>query len=419
MYKKHYDVIVIGAGTAGCIAALQAARAGAQTLLVEKNGLPGGTMTSGGVNFPGLFHAWGHQVIAGIGWELVKKCVDAENGSLPDSSDYEQPHWRLQIKINGPLYACLMDEALETAGVDTCYHAMTAAVKEQHDMVTVSLCLREGLRDFTASILIDASGDAEAIELAGYSLRRSQNKQPATPMLRFGGYDHSKIDTAMLEKAYFQALKDGKLRRNDTGISGSIIHLINQYGENCIHIAVDDPTTSSGKSRAEIYGRASILRLYRFLRDQPGFENLHIEYMAPECGIREGATIIGESTITVEDYEQGRSWDDSLCYSFYPIDLHLDTEEGLLYRKLQKDIVPTIPRAAMIPTGSRRILAAGRCISSDQLANSALRVQASCMATGQTAGALAAMAAKGQTIPVELEIAAVKELLRKHNAIVP
>ena len=38
-----YDVIVVGAGTAGVFAAISAARRGAKTLLVEKNALPGGT----------------------------------------------------------------------------------------------------------------------------------------------------------------------------------------------------------------------------------------------------------------------------------------------------------------------------------------------------------------------------------------
>ena len=74
-----HDVIVVGGGTAGTIAAIQAGRAGARTLLVEKNGMLGGTLTVGGVNYPGLFHAWTRQVIAGIGWELVTRCV-AESG---------------------------------------------------------------------------------------------------------------------------------------------------------------------------------------------------------------------------------------------------------------------------------------------------------------------------------------------------
>jgi len=54
-------------GTAGHVAAIQAGRAGAKTLIVERNSQLGGTTTTGGVAFPGLFDAWGKQVIAGIG----------------------------------------------------------------------------------------------------------------------------------------------------------------------------------------------------------------------------------------------------------------------------------------------------------------------------------------------------------------
>ena len=74
-------VLVVGGGTAGTIAAIQAGRVGASVLLVERNSQLGGTMTTGGVAFPGLFDAWGKQVIAGIGWELVKESVELDQGT--------------------------------------------------------------------------------------------------------------------------------------------------------------------------------------------------------------------------------------------------------------------------------------------------------------------------------------------------
>ena len=83
---EHYDIIIIGGGVAGLCAAIQAARGGARTLLVEKNGMPGGTMTMADVAVPGLFSAWGRQVIAGIGWELVRKTLETEGRPLPDFS---------------------------------------------------------------------------------------------------------------------------------------------------------------------------------------------------------------------------------------------------------------------------------------------------------------------------------------------
>ena len=51
------DVLVVGSGSAGITPALQAGRAGAKTLLVERSFQLGGTTTTGGVAYPGLFDA--------------------------------------------------------------------------------------------------------------------------------------------------------------------------------------------------------------------------------------------------------------------------------------------------------------------------------------------------------------------------
>jgi len=162
-----------------------------------------------------------------------------------------------------------------------------------------------------------------------------------------------------------------------------------------------------------------MLRLFRFLRRQPGLERLRFDYLAPECGVRETATIEGKATVTAEDYTCGRLWEDALCYSFYPIDLHMSSGAGVDCRPLTAGIVPTIPRGAMLPMGSRNLIVAGRCIASDRLANSALRVQATAMATGQAARAMAALAARSGTEIEELPLAVIRALLAEHGAIVP
>lgn len=121
--------------------------------------------------------------------------------------------------------------------------------------------------------------------------------------------------------------------------------------------------------------------------------------------------------ITGEDYVSGKIFDDSVCYSYYPIDLH--DKNGVVPDHLKDGIVPTVPLRALIPKNSRNFIVAGRCVSSDRMANSALRVQASCMAMGQVAGATAALAKKLSITPLDIPINSLKTILRENKAIVP
>jgi hypothetical protein len=111
-------------------------------------------------------------------------------------------------------------------------------------------------------------------------------------------------------------------------------------------------------------------------------------HLQPEPGFRESYRIEGETVITVQDYTSGRLFDDAICYAFYPVDLH--TKNGVKPVPLKPGTFPTIPLSALIPKDSRNIIVAGRCVSSDRLANSGLRVQAPCMAMGQAAACAAA-----------------------------
>ena len=121
--------------------------------------------------------------------------------------------------------------------------------------------------------------------------------------------------------------------------------------------------------------------------------------------------------ITVDDYTSGRVFDDAVCHAFYPVDLH--TKTGVKPKPLKPGMVPTIPLRALVPKGSSNILVAGRCVSSDRLANSGLRVQAACMAMGQAAGVAAALAAKKNTTPLQVPLQEIRQTLAKHEAIVP
>lgn len=99
-----FDVVVCGAGVAGFCAAVQAARAGAKTALVERYGMPGGVLTVGGNNEIGLFYRGSRPIIAGIGWELVKRLEADGWAAIPPFSE-EYDHSQQNVVVNGPMAA--------------------------------------------------------------------------------------------------------------------------------------------------------------------------------------------------------------------------------------------------------------------------------------------------------------------------
>ena len=183
------------------------------------------------------------------------------------------------------------------------------------------------------------------------------------------------------------------------------------------HIFGADSTNAATQTQTNLAGRKCAMRLLKFFKTIPGGENASIDRMMNETASRETYRIVGENDVTVNDYTSGRIFDDALSYSFYPIDLH--DEHGVKPKPLAHGKVPTIPRGALIPKGSRNLIVAGRCLSSDRLANSAARVQASCMGMGQAAAVTAALAAKLKTTPAEVPLAKIHEELKKHGAVVP
>jgi hypothetical protein len=417
---QRYDVIVFGGGPAGITAACQAGRAGAKTLLVEKNGMLGGTTTSGGVNFPGLFHAWGKQIIAGIGWDLVVQSVEESGGNLPDFSRPPERHWQHQVRVDRAVYAMLADEFVVGSGAEVLFHTMPASVEESGGDRVVHVCTKTGLRELRAHIVVDCTGDANVLGLAGCKLVSHELKQPGTLMVRISGFDMDGLDRKEATEKLAAALEEGLLDSDDlAGNQNAPWRLLSTRGDNAIDVLHVDGRTSEGRTDAELRGRRAFLRLYRFLRTLPACRDMQIDFMSPECGIRETVTIEGEATVTVDDYTAGRVWPDAVCNSFYPIDWHRADGAGIDMRHLAQDVCATIPRDALIPAGRKHLLAAGRCIASDQLANSALRVQATCMGVGQAAGALAALAALDKADVREVPMDSLRALLRAHKAIVP
>lgn len=418
--QNQIDVLVVGGGTAGTIAAIASARQGASTLLLEANSQLGGVTTTGGVNFPGLFHAWGKQIIAGVGWELVTKTVELAGGSLPDFSTIPPRHWHHQVRLNAPLYAALAEEACVQAGVQLCYYETPIQVIENpsQDGYAVTSIGKGVRRTIQCKQIVDCTGGAEVVNLLGLPRLREDEIQPGTMMYRIEGYDVTSLDKAIIQQRYQEALAAGDLQPGDSSYKdGPFLGVLHAHGENTQHVFDADNATAAAHTDANIRGRASVLRLIRFIRTLPGCENTQLVRMCTETAVRETYRIKGRVIITCDDYVQGRFFDDAMSYSFYPIDLH--THEGVKPEPLSPGVVPTIPLGALSPADSRNLLVAGRCVSSDRLANSALRVQASCMGMGQVAGTAAALASQAQCDPMSLDLHQLRTCLSESGAIVP
>ena len=372
---NEVDILVVGSGSAGTTAAIQAGRAGAKTLLMERNSQLGGTTTTGGVAYPGLFDAWGKQVISGIGWELVKESVELDGGKFPDFSKVPRVHHHNQIHINQFLYSILAEEKCQEAGVEIAYYEFPTALTQTENGWQVD-CMGFGTkRRVICKQIVDCTGGAEVVGLLGLERLRGEERQPGSYLFKIG--DPHNPASSQLKRLY-------------------------------VHGA--DSTNSRTVTLANLTGRKSILS-----RVRKGKERLM--HLQPETGFRESYRIIGETVITVQDYTSGRHFEDAVSYAFYPVDLH--TRTGVKPKPLKRGIVPTVPISSLIPKDSKNIIVAGRCISSDRLANSALRVQAACMGMGQAAGATAALAVRNKTTPSSVPLEKIHGLLREHNAIVP
>lgn len=379
---NEIDILVVGGGTAGTIAAIQAGRAGARTMLVERASYLGGMTTRGGVCFPGLFDAWGKQIIAGIGWELVKECVELDGGTLPDFSRVPSRHWMNQVHINQYLFYLLAEEKCEQAGVQIAYHEFPQDIRPAPDGWEVDCAGFGTRRRIFCKQIVDCTGGAEVAGMLGQARLRGEIRQPGSIQFLIG-----------------DANNPGRpVKSHNAGL----LHAIYVHGA--------DSTNSRTVTEASLTGRKAVLDRVR----QTGGRLMHLQ---PEPGFRESYRIEGETIISVQDYRSGRLFEDAVCYAFYPVDLH--TKDGVKPEPLKPGTVPTIPLSALIPKGSRNLIVAGRCVSSDRLANSGLRVQAPCMAMGQAAACAAALAIRHGTTPGKVPLGELRALLRDHAAIVP
>ena len=432
--NRDYDVVVCGGGTAGFCAAVAAARCGARTAVIERWGMLGGTMTVGGVPAPALFHAHGRQIIAGIGWELMTALADQGFASLPEPP-FDAPHPRLAVQLNPFQAAMMMDEMARQAGVELLFHQTAAAVEAEDGHVKAVLTAGpEGMERNEGRVFIDCSGDGLVSALAGAEFELCDELQPATLNFVLTGFDPDGLTVDEVQKKYAEALRCGALTPSDIWGGGAGVFATGRGrgdglekcwalnpGSNLNHVYPLNGANADSRSAGEVQGRREIARVVRWLNDEiPGYERAYVAAVSPEVAARESRRILGNAYMTGDDYIRGVCPADAVCYSFYPIDVHRGDTETMLDNEFhERGRVPGVPYGALVARGFDNLMMAGRIASGDRRAQSAYRVQASCMAMGQAAGTAAAMAATLDGRADAVNVSELRARLAEDGAIVP
>lgn len=397
------DVVVCGGGIAGTMAAVAAARAGARTWLVERNGFLGGNATAGAV---AQFNSWqtasGWRVVAGLAEEVVQRLRRRGAAGAHDVFVMSTGHRMDRVEYAPEVLKLVLDEMVLEAGVTPLLHAalldVDVDVEVQHRRITlVRLLCKGGVLALAPRVVVDASGDIEALHRAGAAflpLEQGEALQPATMMFRFGPIDFAVLDA--LSPASIAALAqrghvEGHLAR-------AALHASREPGSrdgwfNISRLAVD-ATDPLALTRAEMEGRQQAWRAAEFLRTQvPGCGKGRLAAFATQLGIRETRRVAGDYVLEADDLRRPTRFADAVAAGAYPIDIHPASGGGLHYEPLPDDHAYQIPYRSLVPTALNNALVAGRGISATHAALAAIRVMTISMAVGQAAGTAAAMAA--------------------------
>lgn len=386
------DVLVVGGGSAGIAAAVAAARAGAKVMLVERYGSLGGLASNGLiVLLLTLDDGRGKQVIAGLCQEMVDR-LSARNACMfppkdewgsPDPELVERyrrlglvwgsgPHVvRYSVAYDPEEFKVESDAMVLEAGVDLRFHRLAVGVVHDDRRIThVVFESKSGREAVACRAVIDATGDLDIGALAGEPFEAEK----IHPWLWFRT---ANVDEASAERSAQRA----------RGAAGRISREI-------------DPTDADDLTFAEVECRRMVrAELDRLRAEAPGFERAWIAQIAATLGITESRRLSGRYTIGRDDID--RSFPDTVAITGHW------TRYGATY---------AIPYRALLAPGIDNLLAAGRCISADHRAHHATKEIPACFATGEAAGAAAALALQHGVTPATLNVASLQGHLRKAGA---
>ncbi len=404
----EYDVLVLGAGPAGIGAAVSAARMGVKTLLIENGSDVGGVATIG------LMSHWTGKTQGGIYQEILELTNDDESQRQTINPE------RLKTKLL---------EMLKDAGAEVLLYTMAVQPVMDGNTITGVICeSKSGRQAYMGKIVIDSTGDGDIAARSGVPYikgRETDGKmQPMTLMFKIAGVDTENAvflgsfeSTYQTERGELQQLAKEHLPHPAGHVllyRSTLPGVVTVNMTNSISV---DGCSNRDLTEATITCRKQMDIIVDFLREYvPGYQNCYIISSASLIGVRETRHFSGEYTLTEQDILDAKVFDDYIatrCH--FNFDVHNISGASLDKTGLQFGFPQqrgyTISYRSILPQKIDNLLLAGRNISGTHMAHSSYRVMPICANVGQGAGIAAALCAKLNQTPRELDYAVIRKEL--------
>jgi hypothetical protein len=373
------DVCVVGAGIAGCSAAIESARLGRSVVLVDSLPLIGGQMVHSLIGlFAGVFGNAPEYV------QLTHGIFDDIFAALQPTGDlyFSRTHTQT-VFYNEVALGRWLERTVRDLGIQVITGAVLGEVALRDGFVTsVDLATRFGGVRVRAAGYVDASGDAALTWHAGLPCW-----EPSRPI-----YGSQQVIVENLDEGYKPAPGEmdaafvtrgeefGLLRR------GGLAFYFPGRGTAVLNVThIDAPLDPVGAARAMFEGRDQADAAISLLKSEfpKAFGEARVRaYGFP--GRRQTRWIQGAHQLTVDEVRSGFRFDDAVARTAWPVELH-DRSDGFVWQMFPADHVHYVPLRSLLPPGAHNLVAAGRCVDGDAAALSSVRVMGPCSAMGYAA----------------------------------
>lgn len=435
------DVLVVGGGTAGVVAALAAARNGAKTILVERYGHLGGTMINGAGPWHSYFNTYKAfpgvkkvQLVRGIAQELVDRLVAAGGSPGHLEMDKGYAYDSMATLVDREVFKDVAFDMMRESGVMVLLHALMAdTIMDGNSIRGIIIESKSGREAILAGVVVDTSGDGDVAYRAGVpcvntypdaavglpfgmsnvNIKKAVDFLIEKDMLTQMVYADKGSDQDHFVRIGFDLRKIDvfKVYMDKAGLWGPLTVALHENDFNfinCTNIKPLDAVDVLELTRAEITLRKQVMTMAAMLKAHiPGFEKGYVSWTPRQVGVRRTRIVACAYDLSVEDIINGACFDDEVVlYGFHDCAPRIMIKNGGAYG---------IPYRALLPQGVDNLLVAGRMITSSWEAHMSTRNTVSCMAQGEAAGTAAALSVRQGIVPRSLDAGMLRATLIKNG----